>query len=307
MINKENNYNIDMSKVYDTIDENYFHRKKRDYNIFEANPNVEEIPTFTYENDRNLNSYKNYINNKSSLIEQNSKNYLEYMKKFENKRKTTPFCSPYSVFKEKTQIINSYSTDELNNINKSVDNYKNKYSKQNYLGYNIGNYKTVGNDDISQETINNLKSISIPPSLNNFLSSGSKKEITNPNYYYQRMNKDFYKYRAEQKSYLDYNYQMMENKLYQRQKKEPEINPYNPKNNEVFENGKSDLLHNPILNPTNNYCYNKYLEKDFENNRLRRMGYKGSNINEYYNYQNLDNNTLSPLQQAGSQLLNNKI
>ena len=52
------------------------------FNEFNPNPDVEEIPTFTFENDRNINNYKGNIYNKQSKIEKNSQNYLNYMKKF---------------------------------------------------------------------------------------------------------------------------------------------------------------------------------------------------------------------------------
>ena len=75
-----NNDNISSNQNYDEpFNRNIFHKKKKDYNIFTINPEVEEIPTFTYENDRNLNSYKGRINNKYNQIEQYSKNYLEYI------------------------------------------------------------------------------------------------------------------------------------------------------------------------------------------------------------------------------------
>ena len=94
----------------------------------------------------------------------------------------------------------------------------------------------------------------------------------------------------EQKKYLDYNYEIMKNKL-NKKKREPDISPYNPINNQAFENGKTDLLHNPILNPINNYSYNRYLEKEVYNR------YKQNNNGMNHNY--------SSLQLAGNQLLNN--
>ena len=58
-------------------------------------------------------------------------------------------------------------------------------------------------------------------------------------------------------------------------KQEVNINPYNPINAD-FEHYKSDLAHNPILNPVNNYSFNKYLEKEIKNikkgNTLQQAG-----------------------------------
>ena len=75
-------------------------------------------------------------------------------------------------------------------------------------------------------------------------------------------------------------------------KQEPNINPYNPKQ-EDFEHYKSDLVHNPILNPVNYYSYNKYLEKEIKENNKKYN-------NNIYNYRGL-----SSFQQVGNQLINN--
>ena len=301
-LNKNSNHNtISYNERYDgSFDRNIFHKKKRDYNIFNINPEVEEIPTFTFENDRNIKSYKGRINNKYNLIEQYSKNYLEYMKKFEYKRKT-PFSSPYLVFQEKTQGENSNNTiSQNNNINldnKNLTIDANSYSnpiKENNLSQN--SYDGVNNDMQNEQIINKENKMKNSYSRNNILSNSANNfdissrsgEITNPNYFFQKNNEDYYKYKLEQKKYLDYNYEIIKNRMNKRNKREPDINPYNPINEKVFERGKSDLLHNPILNPINNYSYNKYLEKEVNlSNRYN---------NNRYNY--------SASQQAGNQLLN---
>ena len=61
---------------------------------------------------------------------------------------------------------------------------------------------------------------------------------------------------------------MMINKNKLNHKQEPNVNPYNPKQ-EDFEHYKSDLAHNPILNPVNYYTYNKYLEKEIKENNKK--------------------------------------
>ena len=48
----------------------------------------------------------------------------------------------------------------------------------------------------------------------------------------------------------------MMNSKYKKHKKEPNVNPYNPKNIIIWDY-KSNLYHNPILNPINHYGYNK--------------------------------------------------
>ena len=287
----ENSYNYTQLKEnnqYNTIsvnnhnkqklDLNIYHKKKYDFETFVANPEVEEIPTFTFENDRNLNSYKSRIYSKSNILEQRTKNYLEYTKKIENKRKNI-LSSPYLVYQEKTKV-NNHSMYNWNNRNIELNSNENI---QNIYDMNQNNMDNNYRLDIDSTNI-------LANSTKTLRYSGKSGEITNPNYFYQRNNKDYFKCRMELKKYLDYNYEIMKNKL-NKKKREPDINPYNPIINQVFENGKTDLLHNPILNPTNNYSYNKYLEKEV-NSRYKQ------NLNRM-------NHNFSTLQLAGSQLLNN--
>jgi len=296
-INNINNINENSYNKYNTIstnhhneqlNENIFHKKKYNFEKFVINPEVEEIPTFTFENDRNLNSYKGRIYSKSNIIEQHSKNYLEYMKKFENRRKNI-LSSPYLVYQEKTKGNNM---NNGNSRNTELDSYSNENNQTFQHRYDINNQNNVINNfDNNYGLQDNMDSRNyLSNSTRTLRYSGKSGEITNPDYYYQRNNKDYYKYRMEQKKYLDYNYEIMKNKL-NKKKKEPDINPYNSINNQAFENGKTDLLHNPILNPINNYSYNRYLEKEVYNR------YKQNNNGMNHNY--------SSLQLAGNQLLNN--
>ena len=279
--NSYNNVQLKENNQYNTIstnnhnkeklDGNIYHKKRYDFETFVVNPEVEEIPTFTFENDRNLNSYKGRIYSKSNLVEQHTKNHLEYMKKFENKRKNI-LSSPYLVYQEKTNNRNTeFNLNENNQIFQPQNSYD--MNQKNVINNTDNNYR------------NNLAN-----STRTLRYSGKSGEITNPEYYYQRNNRDYFKYRMEQKKYLDYNYEIMKNK-FNKKKREPDINPFNPIINQAFENGKTDLLHNPILNPINNYSYNKYLEKEV-NGRYKQ------NINGM-------NHNLSTLQLAGNQLLNN--
>jgi len=258
-----------------------YHKTKKEYYLFEPKPDVEEIPTFTFENERNLSNYKSRIYNKNALIEENSKKYLEYIKKFE--RKKTPLSSPYSVFQEFTKKnLNNYNTELNNNNTNSINNIN--YNEKGEWNENYSN-KYLQNNTKEKPLFSSL-------SASNIIFD-RKNEITNPDLFYKRNNNDYFKYRAEQKKYLDYNYQMMINKNKFHHKQEPNINPYNPKQ-EDFEHYKSDLVHNPILNPVNYYSYNKYLEKEIKENN------KKYNNNNIYNYRGL-----SSFQQVGNQLINN--
>ena len=296
--NTRNNYSF--NKPNNNL--SFFQKQKKDYYEFNPNPDVEEIPTFTFENDRNLNNYKDNIYNKEAMIEQNSKNYMSYMKKFE--RRKTPIRTPYAVFQDITKgNLNNYN--KINNninasniiVNKSIDNTNNN-NNNSESNVNYSNNYIYGNN------INNLKEmkpLSTSMSAKAIIYDNRKSEITNPDLFYKRNNNDYLKYRAEQKKYLDYNYKILMNKNKLHNKEEPNINPYNP-NYDDFEHYKSDLPHNPILNPINYYSYNKYLQKEINDNNKR---YQNNNINNINNYNNFNNNrNYSPLHNAGNQIFN---
>ena len=295
-----------MHKSIDNISSSVFYKNKKDFYEFNPNPDVEEIPTFSFENDRNLNNYKGNIYNKEALIEQNSKNYISYMKKFE--RRKTPISTPYAVYKEFTKNKYSYNKINMNNSlnNKNNINELNNISKIINNNYIINNRDNQNNNKLNHNSIernNNLKEskpLSSSMSAQAIIFDNRKSEITNPDLFYKRNNNDYFKYRAEQKKYLDYNYNILLHKNKLHDKQEPNINPYNPKHGD-FEHYKSNLIHNPILNPVNYYSYNKYLEKEIKDNNKRYQNNINSNINNY----NLTNErNLSPFHNAGNQIFN---
>ena len=212
-----------------------------------------------------MDDYKDRIFDKEALIEMNAKNYLDFMRK--NERKKTPISSPYSVYlKMKKNNSNNY-------INNNNDNYANKIiNNNNFNNIDLRQKNLLNNMIINYKYFQNKNSpLNIKP-LPNSLSmktmniENRKSEISNPELFYKRNNEDYNKYRAELKHYLDYNYQILLNKNRFNKKKEVNVNPFNPIDAD-FEHYKSDLAHNPILNPINNYSFNKYLEKEMKNNK----------------------------------------
>ena len=318
MMNKKLNNNY-LHRSNDNININpipFYSKMKKDYYEFNPNPDVEEIPTFTYENDRNLNTYKGNVANKQACIENNSKNYIYYMKRFEKRR--TPLLSPYAVYQEITKNkLNNYryntnNTSNYNNtINNSVNNINNTNNTNSNNDNNIitnNNNKGDWNDNFSNNylhnnTIKDLKPLSTSISAKTIVYDNRKSEITNPEFYYKRNNNDYIKYRAEQKQYLDYNYQVLMNKSKLHKKEEPNINPYNPKYDD-FEHYKSDLTHNPILNPINYYSYNKYLEKEIKNSKKNLYDNNNNNINTNNNNASNNKKDYTPFQNAGNQVMN---
>jgi len=273
----------------------YNKNMKNSFDYFEPNPDIEEIPTFTFENDRNLDNYKERIYDKEALIEMNAKNYLSYIQKYE--RKKANLSSPYSVYQKIKQ--NNYKNYNVNN----EENYENKYI--NNINIKNTEEKNKINNMINDRyfKLNEPSSLNIKKPLPNSLSTKTinyenrRSEITNPELYYKRNNEDYYKYRTEMKQYLDYNYKILSNKDRLNKKQEVNINPYNPLDAD-FEHYKSDLPHNPILNPVNNYSFNKYLEKEIKDIKMYEN-------NPDSNYNNINKkNTPSTFQQVGNYLIN---
>ncbi len=164
-----------------------------------------------------------------------------------------------------------------------IDCIKNKIERneQDYLNY-INDFETIHNNSIynNNNYIKNFiterkkqkfpilnryynKKLNSSSSENNINESrykyfiGRTREITNPELYYKKVNGDFYKYRAENKKYLDYNYNIMG----RRNLKNINVNPFN-KGSSLDLLGRSTLIHNTILNPIPNFSYNKYFEKE---------------------------------------------
>ena len=273
----------------------YNKKMKNSFDYFEPNPDIEEIPTFTFENDRNLDNYKERIYDKEALIEMNAKNYLSYIQRYE--RKKANLSSPYSVYQKIKQ--NNYKNYNL----KNEENYENKYI--NNINIKNTEEKNKINNMINDRyfKLNDPSSLNIKKPLPNSLSTKTinyenrRTEITNPELYYKRNNEDYYKYRTEMKQYLDYNYKILSNKDRLNKKQEVNINPYNPLDAD-FEHYKSDLPHNPILNPVNNYSFNKYLEKEIKDIKMYE-----NNLDSNYNNIN-KKNTPSTFQQVGNYLIN---
>jgi len=230
-----------------------------------------------------LDNFNDRISDKEALIEINAKNYLDFMKKYE--RKKTPISSPYSVYlKMKQDNSNNYVNNDNDNYVKKIINDNNNDNNSSYfndidlrqknkINNMIINYKYFQN----KKTPLNMKPLSNSLSMRNMNMENRKSEITNPELYYKRNNEDYNKYRAELKHYLDYNYQILSNKNRFNKKKEVNVNPYNPIDAD-FEHYKSDLAHNPILNPVNNYTFNKYLEKEMNINKKTNTFQQAGNL-----------------------------
>ena len=279
----EKHLNIPKNNILNGISNRYnnnqhFHKRKNNYNSFNPSPNIEEIPTFSYENDLNLNSYKEHINKKNKFIEKNYSNYLKYIKKFDNNDRKTPLISPYSLYIKKIKDVKKYSDNtsltsrekESNDLNLEINRFdnRNKYININNSNSMISINNNENNDsyiiknnsykDIYSQKNNNekfTKDMPISKSLKNIKYYGRKNEISNPELFYKRSDENFYRYREEQRKFGDYNYNIVLKKNKSRFiRKEPDINPFNPKI-DSYKIGKSSLPHNTILKPEDFYGY----------------------------------------------------
>ena len=306
MINKRKKLHPLNKNIFNSNMGSIFHKKKSNFDIFSPKPEVEEIPAFSFENDRNIKKYKNYINNKYAFVEKNAQNYIRYINKFQKPKFQNEFNTPFKFYQEKNKSLNyknnymntnfdnilnnnykfssiirdnnkNYISNHKNNLSLDINNYdNNNYSNEKKINLKRNYFNTLSkynliNDNNNEKEEKEKKTLIPSLSANEIFSIGNN-EITNPSAYYKKYDEDYYRYRLEQKKYLDYNYKYMMNNEYQKNKKEPNVNPYNPKNNILWPN-QSDLEHNPIVNPINHYGYNKYLRKDLnirENEKIKK-------------------------------------
>ena len=97
-----------------------FHRRKL---IFEYNPEkcIEEQPTFTFENDRNIKLYKGYIENQAKAIDRYSQNYVNYMKGKENLKMSTPYNNNYNNQLQNNNLDNKVSLSKSQSFSPSYN------------------------------------------------------------------------------------------------------------------------------------------------------------------------------------------
>ncbi len=189
---------------------------------------------------------------------------MNYIKKFEKNERKTPLISPYSQYIKKIKDVNKYSdntslTSREKEIN-TLSEYENKNKISNHISH-LNNYIKNNSNDLIYNNFINYKKIEknmpISNSLKNINYYGRKNEISNPELFYKRSDLNYYRYREEQRKFGDYNYNIVLNKNKSRFiKKEPDINPFNPKI-DLYKIGKSSLSHNIILKPEEFYGYFK--------------------------------------------------
>ena len=276
-----------------------FNKKKKDFyinNTFKVYPNAEEIPTFSYENDLNVKSFRSFMIKRNEILRKNYENFVSYLKQHGGEKKKTQLISPYSLYikkindakKYESQILPKLKQREIANLKLNNNRYENQNNNNNYKNLNSfstsnkNNSKKFDLDQYLEEIARNKekeieknkdceinefrekeiennreKNINYSKSVNDKKRYFPKNnEISNPELFFKKANRDFLKYRKEQKKFDDYNYRII--MIHHRNrfvKKEPDINPYNPKLN-CFKVGNSSLVQNVILRPDD--CYGNF-------------------------------------------------
>jgi len=237
-----------------------------------------------------MEEYQNYMNVKSNNKKGNfsrHENVNDFNGNQEDNHNNLPHI-PIQANEENLNQINHNSYKSAENINQdhynSVDPYQNVenynsniYANQTYENSNVNNYSTNPYPD-NNTNINNNNNY-IPNINNNYPSnnqsnphkdSGSHNPQLTLTDYNASMKNRKYEQQQAYKNYLDSqvttnrsNRSQSSARAYennrvipQKKSNEPKVNPFSSKN---YEFGSSALGHNPILNPTNNYGYNKYI------------------------------------------------
>ena len=124
-----------------------FNKKKVDFYVnknFKVNPNVEEIPTFSYENDLNVKSFRSFMNRQNEILKKNYENFMKYMKKHENEKRKKQLISPYSLYVKKINEVKKYEKQFLPKIRqREIQNLKMKINRnENQNDFNNSNFSS---------------------------------------------------------------------------------------------------------------------------------------------------------------------
>ena len=207
-----------------------FTNSKKNYNFninnFKPDPNIEEIPTFSYENDLNVKSFRYFMNKKNEILEKNYANYVRYMRKFDHKNKKNQLISPYSLYIQKLNEVNNYGeqnlpsprTREIDNLKQAINRYENPNDITNQINYS---------------TNLNLNNNSPKNRMNNFNMNTYLEEVTKNREKLKEEEKQKEKDKEKDKG-KEFNIQMQDNnKNNINTTKSVKDIKYFPKNNEI--------------------------------------------------------------------------
>ena len=183
-----------------------YHKKKNvissgfnDSNENDGQNTNQELLFCQDENNKQINFYKNNINSKSSTIDTNAHNYLNYMmkeKKSTNKMMPTEPASPFDNIYDRNNInnkrqINNFPYQESFTPNKySYNNYTNNLTLSNYRvnSVNIKNNHEKNNNNLDYINFNNNKINDLNLDSNKINGTNNSNDIINNAFSYDENN-----------------------------------------------------------------------------------------------------------------------
>ena len=218
-----------------------FHKKKSslmnlyNINLQKDSGENQELLFFQKRHDKDINSYNNFMQKKSSTIEANARNYLKYISHpiNINNLSTRRSQKDYSSIKENINSnINNLSTLTHSNSNLNIDN---KETEKSSLYFNLKKNPTEKN---------------IFTKKSEFIAGNVKikrSDITNPSYFndigeeIMKLNNDVMNYNIKEA-------QKKLNKKMMNKNEDISISPEKINNRDYYNIGESTLNVNPIIN-----------------------------------------------------------
>jgi hypothetical protein len=180
-----------------------FLEKKKNEEIKKVEEKVKEkeLVTLDFKSEENLNKYKEYISRLNDNVENNMKQYKQFI--HENERPTGNL-SPMHKIQNKPNFL-SYQKNTVSksqNLNNSQVQSENGISKTNPGEYSKKFFNNSSN-------ITNLLS---PENFKPLFINSQRSDITNKEYFSKNNNDEYHDYRNAKKIFLNYNKEMIDNK-----------------------------------------------------------------------------------------------
>ena len=218
-----------------------FHKKKSslmnlyNINLQKDSGENQELLFFQKRHDKDINSYNNFMQKKSSTIEANARNYLKYISHpiNINNLSTRRSQKDYSSIKENINSnINNLSTLTHSNSNLNIDN---KETEKSSLYFNLKKNPTEKN---------------IFTKKSEFIAGNVKikrSDITNPSYF-NDIGEEIMKLNNDVMNYNIREAQKKLNKKMMNKNEDISISPEKINNRDYYNIGESTLNVNPIIN-----------------------------------------------------------
>ena len=289
--NSRNEDNKRYKYIRDMMEQNpfTFHRKKNPFSYFDKNrfkivennddknneinnnPSINDNNLdnliFQKDHDRYMNLYNNFMQKKTSKIEENAQNYLKFLVQSKKSFQLNNNLTNSQTITNNNSISNTNQSSILNSFNNQTIPISNKGRKHFILGV-----KTPSEGNLfSPKSCNNI----IEYDKNNFIASNIKtrnSDITNP-FFYNGIAKEIIKLNQET---MNYNKKLSENKYKKKKSNSRYFNDDIPLSPEKIQNpnyyniGESNLEINPIINKglyslsySRNYNHFKRQKSDF--------------------------------------------